>query len=104
MGQVSHPGAFQLENSSTLPKLLAEAGGLTLQAGKYPDIEIIQPSTGITRVVSFKTLLTPNALDLTLKSGDIIYIPESGFNRFTYALERLSPLVTMFTAAAFFNH
>jgi polysaccharide export outer membrane protein len=104
MGQVSHPGAFQLENSSTLPKLLAEAGGLTALAGRSPDIQIIQVSTGITKVVPFKALLMPSPIDLTLKSGDIIYIPESGFNRFSYGLEKLSPLVTMFTAAAFFSH
>ena len=103
MGQVTHPGAFQLESTSTLVKLLAEAGGITLQAGRNPDIEIVQPSTGKTRVVSLNTLLQPGPLDLKLQSGDIVYIPESGFNRFTYGLERLSPLVTMFTAAAFFG-
>jgi polysaccharide export outer membrane protein len=103
MGQVAHPGAFQLENTSTLARLLAEAGGITLQAGHNPEIEVVQPSTGTTRVVSFKTLLQPGPLDLKLQSGDIIYIPESGFNRFTYGLERLSPLVTMFTAAALFG-
>ncbi len=104
MGQVAHPGAFQLENSSTLQKLLAEAGGLTQQAGKSPEIRIIQVSSGTTKVIPFSKLLSPAPLDLALKSGDVIYIPESGFNRFTYGLERLSPLVTMFTAAAFFSH
>jgi len=103
MGQIAHPGAFQLENTSTLAKLLAEAGGITLQAGRNPNIQIVQPSTGKTRVVSLKTLLQPGPLDLQLQSGDIIYVPQSGFNSFTYGLERLSPLVTMFTAAALFS-
>jgi polysaccharide export outer membrane protein len=104
LGQVQHPGAMLLDSSTTLPKLLADAGGLTDLAGHSPDIQIIQPSTGTTRVISFKALLQPNKIDLTLKSGDVVYIPESGFNRSTYVLQRLSPLVTMFTAAAFFAH
>ncbi len=102
LGEVQHPGALQLENSSTLPKLIALAGGITQNAGRYPDIEIIQPSTGKTRIISFKQVLQPNGLDLTLQSGDIIYVPQSGFNRAAYVLEKLSPLVTVFTATAFF--
>lgn len=104
LGQVQHPGAMMLDSSTTLPKLLADAGGLTDLAGHSPDIQVIQPSTGTTRVIPFKSLLQPGKIDLTLKSGDVIYIPESGFNRSTYVLQRLSPLVTMFTAAAFFGH
>ena len=104
MGQVQHPGAFQLENNSSLAKLISEAGGITLQAGNSPVIEVIQVSTGVTKVIPYQSLLKPFPIDLTLKSGDVIYIPESGFNKFTYALERLSPLVTLFTAGAFLTH
>jgi polysaccharide export outer membrane protein len=101
MGQVQHPGALQLDNMSTLPKLLALAGGLTPQAGHNAQIQIIQPSTGKTRVISWNQVLQPSALDLTLQTGDIIFVPESGFNRAAYTLDKLSPLVTLFTAAAF---
>jgi polysaccharide export outer membrane protein len=101
LGEVQHPGALQLDNSSTLPKLIALAGGLTPMAGHYPDIQIIQPSTGKTRVISFKQVLQPNTIDLTLQTGDIIYVPQSGFNRAAYVLDKLSPLVTLFTASAF---
>ncbi len=103
LGQVAHPGALQLESNATLSKLIAEAGGITLQAGRNPDIRIYQASTGSIRVIPFKAMLGPARLDLTLKSGDVIFVPESGFNAATYVLERLSPLVTIFTAAAFFN-
>ena len=103
LGQVQHPGALQLDNNTTLAKLLAEAGGLTPQAGRYPDIQIVSASTGTSRIISFKSLLQPASLDLTLKSGDVIFIPQTGFARASYVLERLSPLVTMFTAAAFFT-
>jgi polysaccharide export outer membrane protein len=104
LGQVSHPGAFALDNNSTLAKLLAEAGGLSLQAGGNPKIHIIQPTTGVTRVIEYKTLLQPNALDLTLKSGDIIFVPESTFSKVGYALNQLSPLVTVLTVGALFTH
>jgi polysaccharide export outer membrane protein len=101
LGQIQHPGALQLDNSSTLPKLIALAGGLTPQAGHNPQIQIIQPSTGKTRVISWNQVLQPSALDLTLQTGDIVFVPESGFNRAAYTLDKLSPLVTLFTAAAF---
>ncbi|SNS47823.1 polysaccharide export outer membrane protein [Granulicella rosea] len=104
LGQVAHPGAIQMDNSTTLPKLLAEAGGPTLQAGNNPQIQIISQTTGKTRIIPLRAVLEPSKLDLTLHSGDIVFIPESGFNKATYVLERLSPLVTMFTAAAIFTH
>jgi polysaccharide export outer membrane protein len=101
LGQVQHPGALQLESNSTLAKLIAQAGGLTDGAGRYPDIRVISPTTGTTRVISFKSVLQPASLDLTLKPGDIIFVPQSGFNRVSYVLEKLSPLVSIFTAFAF---
>ena len=104
LGQVGHPGAIQMDNSTTLPKLLAEAGGVTLQAGNNAQIQVISQTTGKTRVIAMRTMLEPSNLDLTLHSGDIVFVPESGFNKATYVLERLSPLVTVFTAAAIFQH
>ena len=101
LGQVQHPGALQLESTSTLTKLLAQAGGLTEQAGQYPKISIISPASGTTRVVSFKSLLQPGPLDLTLKPGDVIFVPESRFSRVSYVIDKTSPLVSIFTAFAF---
>jgi polysaccharide export outer membrane protein len=100
LGQVSHPGALLLDNNTTLPKLLAEAGGITQLAGRNPTIEVISPSTGKSRMIPFKALLQPGSLEVTLKSGDVIFVTESGFNSATYVLERLSPLLSIFTTAA----
>ena len=100
LGQVNHPGALPLDSNTTLPKLLAQAGGITPLAGKNPSIEVISPSTGKTRVVSFKNLLQPGSLDLTFGSGDVIFVTESGFNQFSYVLEKVSPLINLFTTAA----
>lgn len=104
LGQVQHPGALQLDDTMTLAKLLGLAGGLTAEAGSNPEIQVIQPSTGKKRVIPFRQLLQPGALDLTLHSGDIVFIPKSGFNNAAYVIEKLSPLVTMFTASALITH
>ena len=103
LGQVQHPGAIRLEDDTTLAKLLAEAGGLTVQAGKSPNLQVIQPSIGKTRVVPFRTLLQTGSLDLTLKSGDVLYVPESGFNQASYIFQQISPLLSVFTAAVLFQ-
>ena len=100
LGQVQHPGALELESGMTLSKLLAEAGGLTKEAGKGPDIRVYQSATGVTRIIPFKAVLGPAPLDLTLNTGDVVFVPESGFNSATYVLERLSPLLSIFTTAA----
>ena len=103
LGAVSHPGTQQLDSSSTLSKLLAEAGGITDKAGRFPDISIIHPSTGKTQVISYKAVLTPKELDLNLLSGDVIFVPQSGFNRAAYTIEKISPLLTLFTVATLFT-
>ncbi|MBS1799372.1 MAG: polysaccharide biosynthesis/export family protein [Acidobacteria bacterium] len=104
MGMVLRPGTQRLEKKSTLPQLLAMAGGPTEKAGHYPDIQVIHRGTdkvpGKTQVVSYKDILGAKPLDLTLQSGDIIYVPESGFNRMGYTVEKLSPLVNLFTIGA----
>ena len=103
LGQVQHPGALPLESGMTLSKLLAESGGLTKEAGKGPDVRVYQSATGVTRIIPFKAVLGPAPLDLTLMSGDVIFVPESGFSSATYVLERLSPLLSIFTTAALLN-
>ncbi len=52
------------------------------------------------RVLSLKDLLDPiKSREVTLKPGEIIFVPKSGFYRASYVLERLSPLVTVATMA-----
>ncbi|ADW68915.1 polysaccharide biosynthesis/export family protein [Granulicella tundricola] len=104
LGQVQHPGALQLDSTSTLPKLIALAGGLTQEAGGNPNIQVIQIVNGKTRIVPFKQILQPSPLDLTLQSGDIIFIPESGFNKAAYIIDKLSPAITLFTGSALISH
>jgi hypothetical protein len=77
------------------------AGGLTEKAGGNPHIQIVDPKTGTSRTIAFKDLLKPaKSLEISLKPGDILYVPASGFYRATYFLERLSPITTLATLAA----
>jgi polysaccharide export outer membrane protein len=50
--------------------------------------------------VSFKEVLDPKPHPLDLHSGDIIYVPESGFNRASDSLQKISPLLTLITLGA----
>ena len=75
--------------------MLAEAGGFTEPAGNKPHIQIVDPVTGTSRIISFNDLLSPaKALEITPRPGEIIFVPQSGLFRATYMVERLSPLIT----------
>jgi polysaccharide export outer membrane protein len=104
LGMVGKPGTLRLDNKSTLPQLLAEAGGPTEKAGQYPNIQIIHRGTssvpGKTQIVSYRDVLQPKPLDLTLQSGDIIFIPESGLSHMSSVIQTISPLVNLVTVGA----
>ena len=105
LGQVIHPGNLRLESSTTLSDLLAQAGGPTEKAGRNPAIQIIHPATATTpartQVIPYKSLLQHhNDSEISFQSGDILYIPESGFNSASYTLQQLAPLVNLVTVAA----
>ena len=96
LGEVARPGAVPLTHSSTLATILAGSGGLTEKAGGNPRIQIVDPATGTSRVLKFKDVLDPaKSLEVTLKPGEIIYVPRSGFAGFGYVLEQLNPLVSV---------
>jgi polysaccharide export outer membrane protein len=102
LGEVQHPGAIPLAYNSTLASVLAQAGGVNDHAGNNPHVQIVDPASGSSRVFSLKDLLDPvKSREVTLKPGEIIFVPKSGFYRATYVLERLSPLVTLATMAMY---
>ncbi len=100
LGEVQHPGAIPLAHNSTVASLLAQAGGLTDHAGNNAHIQIVDPSNGSSRVLTLKQVINSSkSLEVTLKPGNIIYVPKSGLYRGTYVLERFSPLVTVASMA-----
>ncbi|HEY2856846.1 MAG TPA: polysaccharide biosynthesis/export family protein [Terracidiphilus sp.] len=101
LGEVNHPGAVQLGANSTLASILADAGGITEKAGSNPHLQIVDPKSGVTRSVAFKDLLKPTkSLEVTLKPGEILFVPESGFYRASFLLERINPLASLAVLAA----
>ena len=89
MGSVMHAGAIPLTPDSTLASVLAQAGGLAESAGQ--NIQVIQPSTGRISTIPFKTLLTLTGTDeVKLHAGDVVFVPQSGFYKSTYVIQRLS--------------
>lgn len=101
LGAVQHPGAIRLTGQSTLASVLAEAGGFLDKAGNKPHIQIVDPESAVTRTVSFNDVLDPiRSREIVLKAGEIIYVPQTGFARVGYVLEKLNALITAGTFAA----
>jgi polysaccharide export outer membrane protein len=99
LGSVMHAGAIAITPESTLTSVLAEAGGLAEGAAK--NIQIIQPSTGKTVTIPFKNLLTLKGNEeVKLHAGDVVFVPQSGFFKSTYVIQRLSPIASMGAIAA----
>jgi polysaccharide export outer membrane protein len=100
LGEVNKPGAIPLTSTSTLASVLAEAGGFTGKGGSKPHIQIVDPASGTSRTISFNDVLNPaKSGEITLRPGDIIFVPQSGFYRATYFLERLNPAIQVGTLA-----
>jgi polysaccharide biosynthesis/export protein len=99
LGSVMHAGAIALTPESTLASVLAQAGGLA--EGAAANIQVVQPSTGKTVTIPFKSLLTVKGTDeVKLHPGDVVYVPQSGFFKSTYVIQRLSPAATVGAIAA----
>jgi len=96
LGEVARPGAIPLTHNSTLATILAGAGGTTEKAGNNPRIQIVDPATGTSRVLSFKDAIDPvKSLEVALKPGEIVFVPRSGFSKFGYVVQQLDPLVSV---------
>jgi polysaccharide export outer membrane protein len=101
LGEVKNPGAIPLTNESTLPSVLAQAGGLGEGAGSTPNIQIIDKASNTSRILPWKQLMTPGGIsEVSLKPGDVIVIPKSGFYKVTYFFQRLSPMTSLMTLGA----
>jgi polysaccharide export outer membrane protein len=121
-GEVLHPGLVDLQNPGRMvdPKnsspvdlqdgprlvqILAEAGGIvTDRAGRYPKIQIIHEFTGSIQTVDYQDILQSKKIELKLESGDIIYVPQSKFERVAVTFTKISPLISIATIATLVEH
>jgi len=105
LGEVNHPGPVQLTHASTLASILATAGGTTEKAGMKPRVQVVDSATGKSRVLSMNDVFNPaKSSEITLKPGDIIFVPRSGWYQATYFLERVAPLAELTTMLLLDNH
>ena len=104
LGSVLHPGIERLESTSTLTQLLAQSGGPTDKGGRYAKIFIVHAAigsvAGSVSVVSFEDIVAGKPIYQLLHSGDVIYVPENGFNRAADVLQKISPLISLITVGA----
>ncbi len=101
LGEVQHPGPQAITPELNLRLAIAQAGGFGEGAGSSPTIQIIQASTNKTITVSFRSLMQPGGGDeVTLHSGDMIFIQKSGFQKFAAVISKLSPLTTLVALGA----
>jgi polysaccharide export outer membrane protein len=104
-GEVLHPGLVDLQNDSTLVQLLAESGNIvTDRAGRYPKIQIIHEFTGSIQTVDYADILQSKKIELKLEDGDIIYVPQSKFERVAVTFTKISPLISIATIATLIQH
>jgi polysaccharide export outer membrane protein len=104
MGSVLRPGLIRLETTSTLSQLLAQAGGLGERSGVNPQIYVIHPASlnapGTIMTLNFKEVLEAKPLHTEFRSGDVVFVAESGFNHVADVLQKISPLINLVTVAA----
>jgi len=102
MGQVQHPGEIPLRHDSTVTSILGEAGGLGDSAGNDPEIEIVHRTKGgKIQYIRFRDLMKPTGgMEISLYSGDVIFVPKSGTAKVGFVLQQLAPFLTMGSVTA----
>jgi polysaccharide biosynthesis/export protein len=97
VGQVNHPGKFELRDDTTVTGAVSEAGGLTVNLAKHSDIVVfhrINTDWSEAKTVNLKHLLNSKNLteDIHLQPGDIVYVPQNGISKFKYIVPYSFPL------------
>lgn len=85
LGQVNHPGKYDLQGATTVAQAVAIAGGFTSK-GKRNDIILfrrVSDNWASVTKVNLKHMLTSKNLseDLQLHPGDMIYVPQNRLSK-----------------------
>lgn len=92
LGEVQHPGVFQLTPNMSFIDAYTLAGGATENATESR-IELVRSTTGVHKEMRLKDLLrAPQEQNFTLEDGDIIYVPKRAMAKFGYVLQRIGAL------------
>ena len=92
LGEVQHPGVFQLTPDMTFMDAYTLAGGATENATESR-IELVRSATGAHQDLRLKYVLrTPQERNFALEDGDIIYVPKRTMAKFGYVLQRIGAL------------
>lgn len=97
LGQVSHPGKYDLRTDLTVAEAMAVAGGLTQHARHSQIVLFRHVSDGVVeaRVLNLQEMLQRHDLreDLRLEPGDLIYVPQSRISK----IQRFMPSAVLGT-------
>lgn len=83
MGEVEHPGLYELSGPTSLMELISKAGGLSIDAGGLVTIKRnnpAQPEVDEIISVELKSLMEKeeNVSNLTIMDGDSVFVPRAG--------------------------
>ncbi len=97
LGQVAHPGKYELRSALTLSEAMAVAGGFTQQARHSQIILFRHVSDDVVEahVLNLKKMLARRDLreDLPLQPGDLIFVPQSSISK----IQRFMPSAVLGT-------
>ncbi len=92
LGELVQPGAYHLTPEMTLLDVVARAGGLTEHADSAR-ISLVRPSENSQLSIDLRDLLSPDpSLNVSLKQGDVLYVPTSGLGKVGYIMRQINPL------------
>jgi polysaccharide export outer membrane protein len=92
LGEVQRPGAFRLTPDMSFLDAFTQAGGLN-EDGLADRIELVRSENNLHKEFRLKDLLaTPTELNMSLREGDIIYVPKRNLAKFGYVLQKASSL------------
>lgn len=105
MGAVGRPGGYLIDNNEplTLMEAISLAGGTTITS-RIKDVRIIRKVAAGKEVVklNLKKIYLGRAPDITVRDGDIVFIPTSNIKAFFYqGLNGLTSLASTANAAVF---
>lgn len=95
LGAVNHPGAFNLTPEMSFMDALALAGG-PAEGASLSRMKVIRSGRELRRKVSLEKILKPRAgLNVLLQENDIVFVPKSGLEQFSYLTSKLNPITSL---------